>query len=111
MVVKILVVYLQYNNTTTGRFPRTIKSDTMNTHSIYSGLNYTTREINRQFKIKVSGVNFSGEKINKLVGVSGLIKLIGVELVNKLLNRAFNCTDDKEVCKLRRGLKVTFYYH
>lgn len=82
----------------------------MNTN-IYDGLNYTTGEINRTFKIKVNGVNFEGKKLNVLVGVSGLIKLIGVELVNKLLNRAFKCKGDKEVCKLRRGLKNTFYYH
>lgn len=78
---------------------------------IYNGLNFTTEEINSNFKIKVSGVNFEGKKLNTLIGVSGLIKLIGIELVNNLLKRAFNCMGDKEVCKLRRGLKITFYYH
>ena len=82
----------------------------MNTN-IYDRLNYTTGEINRTFKIKVNGVNFEGKKLNVLVGVSGLIKLIGVELANKLFTRAFKCKGDKEVCKLRRGLKITFYYH
>lgn len=79
--------------------------------TIYNGLNYTTKEINSTFKIKVSGVNFEGKRINVLVGVSGLIKLIGIDLTNKLLNRAFDCQQDKEVCRLRRGLKVTFYYY
>lgn len=94
-----------------GVFPGTIESETMNATSIYDGLRYTTKEINRTFKIKVNGVNFEGDKINIAVGVSGLINLIGVELANTLLNRAFNCMDDKCICKLRRGLKITFYYH
>lgn len=50
-------------------------------------------------------------KVNVLVGVSGLIKIVGdIKLVNRLLKRAFNCYGDKEVCKLRRGVKITFYY-
>lgn len=78
----------------------------MNTQSIYNGLDYTTKEINRNFKIKVNG-----KKVNVLVGVSGLIKIVGdIKLVNRLLKRAFNCYGDKEVCKLRRGVKITFYY-
>ena len=77
----------------------------MNTQSIYNGLDYTTKEINRNFKIKVNG-----KKVNVLVGVSGLIKIVGdIKLVNRLLKRAFNCYGDKEVCKLRRGVKITFY--
>lgn len=83
----------------------------MNPESIYNGLEYTTQQINTNFKIKVHGVNFEGKKLNMLVGVSGLIQLIGVDLTNKLVNRAFNVTNDKCECKLRRGLKVTFYYH
>ena len=63
---------------------------------------YTTKEINRTFKIKVNGL-FNGKKINTLVGVSGLIKLVGVEMANKLLRRAFRCVKDAEHCKLRRG--------
>lgn len=74
----------------------------------YSGLRYTTREINRNYKIKVAGL-VDGSKVNTLVGVSGLLELVGVEMANKLLDRAFRCMDDKQVCKLRRGLKITFY--
>ena len=81
----------------------------MTTSNIYNGLNFSTKEINQNFKIKVHGVNNEGPNMNKLVGVSGLIKLIGIELTNTLLNRAFNCPNDKCVCKLRRGLKVSFY--
>lgn len=83
----------------------------MNPASIYNGLEWSTKEINATFKIKVSGVNFVGKKLNMLVGVSGLINLIGVELTNTLLSRAFSTQADKEVCKLRRGLKITFYVH
>lgn len=74
----------------------------------YTGLRYTTREINRNYKIKVAGL-VDGSKVNTLVGVSGLLELVGVEMANKLLDRAFRCMDDKQVCKLRRGLKITFY--
>ncbi len=73
-------------------------------------LNYTTSEINRNFKVKVSGI-YEGAKINTLVGVSGLCKYVGdMALVNRLLDRAFNSMEDKCVCKLRRGIKVSFYF-
>lgn len=73
-------------------------------------LAYSTKEVNRNFKIKVAGFNGDTKKLNTLVGVSGLVKLIGEELTNKFIKRAFeNIEEDKTVCKLRRGLKVTFY--
>lgn len=110
MVYKLDTLYLHHVNTTTGRFPGKLESETMNTHSIYNGLDYTTKEINRDFKIKVNGI-VNGKKVNVLVGVSGLIKIVGdIKLVNRLLKRAFNCYGDKEVCKLRRGVKIAFYY-
>lgn len=72
-------------------------------------LAYTTREINLNFKIKVYGM-VEGKKINTLVGVSGLCAYVGdVELVNRLLDRAFDCRGDKQVCKLRRGIRISFY--
>ena len=72
-------------------------------------LKYTTREINGNYKIKVSGL-FDGKKVNTLVGVSGFLKMVDdVELCNRLLGRAFRSMDDKCVCKLRRGLKISFY--
>ena len=70
---------------------------------------YTTTEINRNFRIKVAGIDGNGNRINTLVGVSGLIKLIGEDLFNKFVKRAFDCMQDVCVCKLRRGLKVSFY--
>ena len=68
-------------------------------------LNYTTSAINRNFIIKIYG---NGE--NKAVGVSGLLNAVNDEtLVNKMLAKAFATMKDKQVCKLRRGLKVSFY--
>lgn len=85
-----------------GRFPE-------QTTTVMATLKYTTREINANYKIKVSGL-FDGKKVNTLVGVSGLIKMVNdIELTNRLLDRAFATMDDKVVCKLRRGLKISFY--
>ena len=72
-------------------------------------LKYTTREINGNYKIKVSGL-YDGKKVNTLVGVSGFLKMVNdIELCNRLLDRAFNDMSDCCVCKLRRGLKISFY--
>lgn len=72
-------------------------------------LKYTTKEINHNYKIKVSGM-FEGAKVNTLVGVAGLVRMVNdVELTNRLLDRAFACMDDVCVCKLRRGIKISFY--
>lgn len=73
--------------------------------------NYTKNEINRNFLIKVFGYNAEGLKINTLVGVSGLLTLIGAELAEKFIARAFASGADCTVCKLRRGLQVSFYVH
>ena len=54
-----------------GVFPENRERNNMNTQSIYNGLDYTTKEINRNFKIKVNGI-VNGKKVNVLVGVSGL---------------------------------------
>lgn len=43
-----------------------------------TALNYSTAFINRNYRIKVSGIDNEGNKIHKLVGVSGAINLIGV---------------------------------
>lgn len=74
-------------------------------------LNYTTSYLNKNFLFKVAGDNGDGKKLNKLVGVSGLINLIGVELVNKFVARAERDGEDATYCRLRRGLKVTIYVH
>lgn len=77
--------------------------------TIYNGLNFSTRMINLNFRIKISGVDENGNKINTLVGVAGLINAIGIELANKFLGKAFDKGMDKLVCKLRRGIKISFY--
>lgn len=75
----------------------------------YRKVNFTTTEINRNFKIKVYGTN-NGTKVDKAVGVSGLIREIGdYDIVNSMIEKAFNKGTDRVICKLRRGLKVTFY--
>ncbi len=82
----------------------------MNKSATTSVLAYSTSEINRNYRIKVYGLDENGNKVNKLVGVSGLLKLVGdITLVNRLLKRAFGCLLDACICKLRRGLKITFY--
>ena len=87
-----------------GGYPETIKNNKK-----MKTLNYTSKEINSNYKIKVAGI-FEGKKINTLVGVSGLLRIVGdIELTNRLLDRAFNCMGDVEVCKLRRGIKISFY--
>jgi hypothetical protein len=73
--------------------------------------NYSTKQINANWLIKVYGVDENGNRVNKLVGVSGLLKLIGLDLAAKFIARAFRDALDKCVCKLRRGLKITFYAH
>lgn len=70
---------------------------------------YTTTYINRNYLLKVSGRDNNNQPINKLVGVSGLIALIGIELTNKFVQRAENSGKDKTKCCLRRGLRVTLY--
>jgi hypothetical protein len=67
-------------------------------------LNYSTRDINRNFRIKVAG-----NGLNTLVGVQGALQLVGDSLLNNMLDRAFNSLDDCCICKLRRGIKFSFY--
>ena len=71
--------------------------------------NFTTKFINQNFRIKVFGFDENGKKINTLMGVSGIIKLIGETLFFKFVQRALDCMRDVCVCKLRRGLQVSLY--
>lgn len=73
-------------------------------------LAYSSAQINRDFRMKVSGRSDDGKKVHTLVGVSGLLKYFGVEFANKFLSRAYKCGEDSCTCKLRRGIKVTFYW-
>lgn len=74
-----------------------------------SELGYTTKFINENFRIKVYGRDENGKRINTLLGVSGIIRMIGVELFRKFVIRALKCMQDVCVCKLRRGLQVSLY--
>ena len=81
----------------------------MEKEKVMETLKYTTKKINGNYKIKVSGI-YEGVKVNTLVGVSGLVRMEDdIALTNRLLDRAFNCMGDVQVCKLRRGLKISFY--
>ena len=70
---------------------------------------YSSKFINQNFRIKVFGYDENGKKINTLMGVSGIIKLIGETLFFKFVQRALDCMRDVCVCKLRRGLQVSLY--
>ncbi len=70
---------------------------------------FSSKFVNANFRIKVFGRDENGKKINTLVGVSGIIRLIGEELFYKFVQRALDCMLDVCVCKLRRGLQVSLY--
>ena len=69
-----------------------------------------TKTINKNFRIKVSGI-VNGVRVNKLVGVRGLLAILGGswQKLVKMVLRAFNCLADKCACKIYGGAKVTFY--
>ena len=70
---------------------------------------FSSKFVNANFRIKVFGRDENGKKINTLMGVSGIIRLIGEELFFKFVQRALDCMMDVCVCKLRRGLQVSLY--
>lgn len=70
---------------------------------------YSTKFINSNFRIKVFGRDENGRKINTLMGVSGIIRLIGEELFFRFVQRALDCMMDVCHCKLRRGIQVSLY--
>ena len=70
---------------------------------------FTTKFVNQNFRIKVFGRDENGKKINTLMGVSGIIRMIGEELFYKFVQRELDCMKDVCVCKLRRGLQVSLY--
>ena len=76
----------------------------------YGEITLNTTTINRNFRIKVNGY-VNGQKINKLVGVSGLLEILGGswDKLVKFVLRAFNNLTDKCACKIYGGATVTFY--
>ena len=73
-------------------------------------LNYAPKQIVKDYIIKVYGW-MNGERLNKAVGVQGLVELIGYERANKMLTRAYACTGDVQRCKVYGGLQISFYIH
>ena len=101
MVIKNNLVYSPQKRKRTWPIPRRIMAI----------LKYSKREINRNFKVKVSGT-YEGQKVSTLVGVNGLLRFVGdIDLTNRILDRAFNGRDDKCVCRLRRGIAISFYVY
>ena len=72
-------------------------------------MTYTSKQINRDWRMKVHGTTEDGKKLHTLMGVSGVITLIGEDFLEKFLNRAYACMEDSCTCKLRRGIVITFY--
>lgn len=64
--------------------------------------------VNRDFRIKVNGI-YRGRYISRLVGKKGLVHIVGADHAEKMIARAYRNGDMKVACKLRRGIKVTFY--
>ncbi len=80
----------------------------MKVKKIYKGLKFSTKEINKNWILKIyDPIN----KTSRLVGVAGLIDAIGIDLVNRFVGKAFNSTTDVYICKLRRGLIIKFVSH
>ena len=64
---------------------------------------HTSKFINKNFRIKVSGIDNEGNRINKLVGVSGLLNLIGETLADKFVTRAWKAgSETTSPCGTRR---------
>ena len=70
---------------------------------------FSSKFINQNFRIKVYGRDEKGRRINSLYGVSGIIAMIGEELLYKFIRRAIESMRDVCVCRLRRGLVVSLY--
>lgn len=73
-------------------------------------LNYKPKQIVRDYLIKVYGW-MNGVRLNKLLGVYGLVELVGYERANKMLERAYACTGDVQRCKVYGGVQISFYIH
>lgn len=75
----------------------------------HGSMTYTSKRINRDWRMKVHGTLEDGTKLHTLMGVTGIRNLIGEEFFEKFLNRAYASMADSCCCKLRRGIAITFY--
>lgn len=68
------------------------------------------KAINREFKIKVNGINYIGPSLSRLVGFEGLSDILESEdLALRICRDAMRSPDDVFTRKLRRGLTLRFY--
>lgn len=74
-------------------------------------LNYEPKQVVKDWLIKVYGYLEDGSRINKLVGVTGLEQLVGIDRANKMLDRAYRSMADACRCKAYGGIAITFYAH
>lgn len=63
-----------------------------------------SRKMNSNFRVKVHGLGY-----HTLVGWSGLNEIIGRELAEKAVYKAFEAGLDKWTWNLRRGIRLDFY--
>lgn len=66
-----------------------------------------SRFVNRNWKIKASGHARKGY-VHKYVGVAGLLRLVGMELATKMVEKSRTKGKDKVVFRLRSGLRIIF---
>ena len=74
-------------------------------------LNCEPKQVVKDWLIKVYGYLEDGSRINKLVGVTGLEQLVGIDRANKMLDRAYRSMADACRCKVYGGIAITFYAH
>lgn len=69
-----------------------------------------SKRINRDWRIVINRPKTENHQRERyLVGVSGLIMVVGVELAAKLVSRAYASKTDIFISRLRRGISVSFY--
>lgn len=69
-----------------------------------------SKRINRDWRIVVFRPRTDEHQRERyLVGVSGLIRVVGVELAAKLVSRAYAAKSDVFTSRLRRGISISFY--
>ena len=75
-----------------------------------NGLKFSTSQINRDFLINFQEF-VNGKRVRHLIGVSTLIAIVGLTFADKFIQRAYDSAQDVCVCKLRRGVQISFYAH
>lgn len=69
-----------------------------------------SKRINRDWRILVNRPKTAQHPRERyLVGVSGLVRVVGVVLAAKLVSRAYASKMDIFTSRLRRGISISFY--